>query len=134
MAILTGRYGTIKWDATGLPSPPTPLTVLSVNGFKLSLKTDYEDTTCYGDTNKTWLQGMRDISGTLTGFWNSAAPMIIQATSSSVPGYLELTPNSNESSQKFGGLAYLDADLDCSVKGAPKLSSVFKAAGSWTTP
>jgi hypothetical protein len=134
MAILTGRYGTVKWDATGLPSPAAPLTVISMNGWKLSLKTDYEDVTCFGDLNKVYIQGLRDISGTLAGFWNSAGYPLITATGSSVPGYLELAPNSNEASFKFGGLAYMDADLDCTVKGAPKLSGTYKAAGPWTTP
>ena len=134
MAILTGRYGIVKWDATGLPSPPTPLTVISMNGWKLSLKTDYEDVTCFGDTNRVYIQGLRDISGSLTGFWNSASNVVIQATSSAVAGYMELTMNSNEPTFKFGGLAYMDADMDCTVKGAPKLSASFKAAGPWTTP
>lgn len=134
MAILTGRYGLIRWDATGLPSPPTPLTVISLDAWKLSLKTDYEEVTCFGDTNKVYIQGMRDISGNLGGFWNSSNYVLVTATGSTVPGYLELTPNSNEGTYKFGGLAYLDADIDCSVKGAPKLSSTFKAAGPWTTP
>lgn len=132
--ILTGRYGTVKWDATGLPSPAAPLTVISVNGWKLSLKTDYEDVTCYGDTNKVWIQGMRDIAGSLAGFWNSASTLIVAATASAVPGYLELAPNSTEATFKFGGLAYMDADLDCTVKGAPKLAASFKAAGPWVTP
>lgn len=134
MAILTGRYGTVKWDATGLPSPAAPLTVISVNGWKLSLKTDYEDVTCFGDTNNVYVPGMRDIAGSLAGFWNSASTVIVAATSSAVPGYIELAPNSNEASFKFGGLAYMDADLDCTVKGAPKLASSFRAAGPWITP
>jgi len=134
MSILTGRYGLVRWDATGAPSPPTPLTVISIDGWKLSLKTDYEDVTCFQDTNKVYIQGMRDISGSLSGFWNSASLVIVTATSATVPGYLELTPNTNEGGLKFGGLAYMDADLDCTVKGAPKLAATFKAAGPWTTP
>lgn len=134
MAILSGRLGLVRWDATGAPSPPTPLTVISVNGWKLSLKTEFEDVTCFQDSNKVYVPGLRDISGSMTGFWNSAGYPIITATASTVPGYLELTPNTSEGTYKFGGLAYLDADIDCTVKGAPKISSDFKAAGPWTTP
>jgi hypothetical protein len=134
MAILTGRYGLVRWDATGAPSPPTPLTVISINGWKLSLKTDYEDVTCFLDTNKVYVPGLRDASATLTGFWNSSNYVFVTATASTVPGYLELTPNTNEGSFKFGGLAYMDADIDASVKGAPKISASAKPAGPWTTP
>src|SRR5580765_4436240 len=125
MSIKTGRYGTVKWDATPA-SPVDPATIISLNTWKASLKTDYEEVTCFGDTNKVYIQGMRDISGTIGGFWNSSGYVLVTATASTVPGYLELTPNSNESTYKFGGLAYMDADIDCSVKGAPKLSSTFK--------
>jgi len=134
MAILTGRYGTVKWDATGLPSPAVPLTVISMNGWKLSLKQEYEDVTCFGDTNKVYVPGMMDISGSLTGFWNSASTVLVAASKATVPGYLELAPNSTEATFLFGGLAYMDADIDCTVKGAPKLSGSFKAAGTWITP
>jgi hypothetical protein len=134
MSILAGRYGLIRWDATGLPSPPTPLTVVSVDSWKLSLKTAYIDVTCFQDTNLVYVQGLRDISGTITGYWNSSSYVLVTATGSAVAGYLELTPNTNESTYKFGGLAYMDADIDVQMKGAPKLSASFKAAGPWTTP
>ncbi len=132
MAIKTGRYGTVKYSAVGSASPLT--TVLSVNGWKLSLKTDYEDVTCFGDSNKVYIQGLRDINGTITGFWNSSALLLVDASQQTVPGYLQLAPNSTESTFTFAGLAWMDVDIDCTVKGAPKLSATFKAAGTWTTP
>lgn len=133
MSIKTGRYGVVKWDATPA-SPVDPATIISLNMWKLSLKTDYEDVTCFGDTNKVYIPGMRDISGSIGGFWNSDSTILIAASNSPTPGHLELTPNSNEGSFKFSGLAYMDADIDCSVTGAPKLSGSFKAAGAWATP
>lgn len=132
MAILTGRYGRIAYDSVpASPISPTPL--VSVNSFKLSLKTDYEDVSCFDDTNKVYIPGLRDISGTLGGFWNSADLTLIHASNAATPGALQLTPNSNESSYTFFGLAYIDADLDCSL-AAPKISGTFKAAGAWNTP
>lgn len=129
MAILTGRYGTVKWDPAGI----TPVLVISLNTWKLSLKTEYEDVSCFADLNKVYVPGLRDISGSAGGFWNSASLVLVQATGLSTPGKLELAPNSNEPTFKFSGLAYLDCDIDCSLS-APKLSTGFRAAGSWTTP
>lgn len=132
MSIKTGRYGTIKWNAAGVVSPPNLAEIISLNTWKLSLKTDFEDVTCFGDTNKVYVPGMRDISGSLGGFWNSADVKMFTATSAATPGFLELSPNSTEPTFKFSGLAYMDADIDCSAKGAPKVSGSFKAAGAWT--
>lgn len=132
MAIQTGRYGTVKLDSVPA-SPYAAVAVAALNGWKLSLKTDYDDVTCFGDTNKVYVPGLRDISGSVTGFWNSSELKIIQASNAVTPGYLELAPNSTESSFLFGGLAYIDADIDCTLK-APKISGTFKAAGPWVTP
>ncbi len=132
MSILTGRYGTAKFDS-GPASPTSPTLLSSINTWKLSLKTDYEDVSCFGDTNKVYVPGLRDISGTIGGFWNSSSPLLIQASNLSSPGYLELAPNSNVPTFIFGGLGYMDADIDCTLS-APKVSGTFKAAGPWITP
>jgi hypothetical protein len=88
---------------------------------------------CFGDTNKVYVPGLRDISGTIGGFWNSSSPILIQASNLATPGYIELAPNSNEPTFIFGGLGYMDADIDCTL-AAPKVSGTFKAAGPWQTP
>ena len=128
MAILSGRLGTIKYDPAGI----TPVALVSVNAWKLSLKTGKQDVTCFGDANKVYVPGLADISGSIGGFWNSTNVVLFAATRATTPGLLELSPNSSEPTFKFSGLAYLDADLDCSVESAPKVSGTFMAAGPWT--
>jgi hypothetical protein len=128
--IKSGRYGEVKMGV----DMATSAVVLSLNTWKLSLKTDKIDVTCFNDLNKVYVPGMRDISGSLGGFWNSAELKLISATDDDVPSYLELTPNKNEATFKFDGLAYLDADIDTDVNGAPKLTGNFMAAGTWTIP
>ena len=129
--IKTGRYGEVAWDPTGAAAGTIPV-VISMNGWKLSLKTDYEDVTCFQDVNKVYVPGMKDISGTLAGFWNSDSVVIFEATDLTAPGMLKLTPNTTEATFFWKGLAYLDADIDCTVKGAPKVASTFKGGGPWT--
>jgi hypothetical protein len=129
MAIKTGRYGTVKYDPTGAG---TVEDIASLNTWKASFKTDYEDVTCFGDANKVYVPGMPDVSGSLGGFWNSLDTTLFEATKATTPGMLELAPNSTEPLFKWSGLAYLDADIDASAKGAPKVTSTFKAAGPWT--
>jgi hypothetical protein len=127
--IKTGRYGTVKYEPTGTG---TPVDIISLNAWKASFKNDYEDVTCFQDPNKVYVPGMPDVSGSVGGFWNSDEITLFEATKAPTPGLLELSPNSTEPLFKWSGLAYLDVDIDCSAKGAPKLTGTFKAAGPWT--
>lgn len=137
MAIKTGRYGAIKYDANGDASPPGLVELVSMNKWKLSLKTDKINVTCFQDLNKVYVPGMKDISGSFSGFWNSSDLTLFRATDAETPGILQLIPNtrdhigSPEVSPNFSGLAYLDADIDTSVEGAPAVSGTFMAAGTW---
>jgi hypothetical protein len=132
MAILTGRYGSVKYDPTGVGGA-TAVAIIGLNAWKLDVKTDYEEVSQFGDQNKVYVPGLKDISGTLGGFWDSTDPTLFEAADATTPGLLELLPNENEVTAKFSGLAYMDASIDCSL-AAPKVSSTFKAAGPWTTP
>lgn len=132
MAISSGRHGTVKYDPVPA-SPYAPVALISINAWKLSLSTNYTEVTCFGDTNKVYVPGLRDISGTIGGFWNNAGTALIDATGATTPGYLELAPDSTAPTFIFGGLAYLDADIDCSLD-VDKLTGSFKAAGPWVTP
>ena len=129
MAIKTGRNGQVLWDPTG---GATTTAIISLNNWKLSLKTDKIEVTCFGDANKVYVPGLKDISGSLAGFWNSADTALVEAADQDTPGLLKLVPNTDEATFFWSGLAYMDADIDTSVDGAPALSGSFSAAGPWT--
>jgi hypothetical protein len=130
MAILTGRYGQVLYDPLGATAT---VPIISLNAWKLSTKTEKEDVSCFGDTNKVYVPGMKDLSGSVGGFWNSADLTLYEAADAATPGMLKLLPNENEATFFWSGLAYLDADIDCSLK-APKVTGTFMAAGPWTIP
>ena len=69
MAIKTGRYGKVFWDAAG---GTTFAEVISLNAWSLDAATELEDVTCFGDTTKVYIPGMPDAKGEIGGFWNSA--------------------------------------------------------------
>ena len=135
--IRAGRDGLVKWDPTGAGTA-TATALVSIKSWTLSLATEKINVTCFQDTNRVYIPGMRDISGSLTGFWNSDDMSLIEATALTTPGYLELIPHSNDPAaatpHHFSGLAYMDAELDTDVEGAPALSGTFMAAGPWTLP
>jgi len=112
MAILTGRYGQVKWDQAGVTAVP----IISLNAWTGDFKTEFEDVTCFQDTNRVYVPGLRNSEGSLAGFWNLQE--------------LELVPNSTEPTYAWSGLAYLDASIDASLQ-APKISGNWKAAGAF---
>ena len=126
--IKSGRNGQVLYD----PAGTTPVLIVSLNKWKLSQKMGKTKVTCFGDTNEVYVPGLPDVSGSLAGFWNSVERTIFEAATAEVPGLLELVPNSTEPTFKWSGLAYLSADIDCSVDGAPIVSGEFMAGGPWT--
>jgi hypothetical protein len=134
--ITTGRYGEVKYAPDGLTA--TLAAILSLNVWKLSQKTDKVNVTCFGDANKKYVMGMKDISGTVGGFWNSDETTLFEAVDAAAPGLLELVPNKLDVVgtapgvvPAWSGLAYLDVDIDTNVEGAPAVSGSFVAAGDW---
>lgn len=136
--IKTGRYGQIKYDPAGDVSPLNLQLVTSISTWKLSQKTDKINVTCFGDNNKKYVMGLKDISGSLAGFWNSDELTLFIAVDAQTPGMLELIPNYTDEVGSplvvpaFQGLAYMDVDIDTNVEGAPAVSGSFVAAGDWT--
>jgi hypothetical protein len=131
--ILSGRYGEVSYDPTGVGGA-TLVAIVSLNKWKLSFKTDKINVTCFQDTNKVYVPGMKDVDGTVSGFWNSDDTTLFDATDATTPGLLQLVPNTNEATFGWKGLAYLDADIDTGVDGAPAVSGTIIAAGPWSGP
>lgn len=127
MAIKTGRYGQVMYDPAGI----TPVALISLNQWKLSQKTDYSKVTAFGDTNHVYVPGLKDGSGSFSGFWNSTNVVIFDAIDAATPGLLKLVPNSTESTFFWSMLAYIDADIEVDLD-VPKISGSFMAAGPIT--
>jgi hypothetical protein len=127
MAIKTGRYGQVKWDAAAT----TPVALISLNAWTGDFKTEFEDVTCFLDTNRVYIPGLKNAEGTIGGFWNSANIEIFEAAEQETPGMLELVPNNTEPTFLWSGLAYMDASIDCSL-GAAKVTGTWKAAGPFS--
>ena len=127
MAIKSGRLGDVMYDSSGI----TPVSLISLNSWKLDIKTSKEDVSCFGDTNKVYVPGLRDMTGSFSGFWNSTNVVIFDAAEATTPGLLKLVPNTSEPTFFWSGLAYIDASIDCSLD-APKVTGNFMAAAAWT--
>ena len=130
MAIERGIYGQIGWDPAG---GTAIVPIVSLKAWTGEFTTEYEDVTCFGDTNKVYLPGMPDAKGTVSGHFNNADLALFRAALSPTPGTLKLTPNLNSPAIFFQGKAYMSASIDCSLE-SPKVEGTWQAAGPWTVP
>lgn len=117
-------------DATG---GATAVEVASLNKWSLDLKRDRADATCFGDTNKVYVQGLPDIKGELGGIWDEVASQVLFGVAlDEVAVFLKLIPSTLAPTYFFSGLAYLDAGITVGADGAIEVKGSFAAAGPWT--
>lgn len=140
MSILPGRFGRVGYDPTPSGSPAEAPPIASLNAWTGAFTTDFEDVSCFGNSNKVYIPGLRDASGTIGGFWDSADRTLFTASSAANPGHLVLVPNIDDTTPasgsphdapSFQGLAYIDFSINCSL-AAPKVTGNWRAAGNWT--
>lgn len=109
--------------------------VASLTDWSIAMKTDRAETTAFGDTNKTYVQGLPDVSGTFAGFFNDVDTTLASARASADGTKLYLYPSINiaQASGKYCyGPAWVDVNIDSSVSGAIKISGSFAANGAWS--
>ena len=60
----------------------TGVKVATKTEWTLNLNRDYVDATVFGDTNKTYLVGLKDIQGTYAGLLDTSGDLLVSATDS----------------------------------------------------
>lgn len=103
----------------------------SLSKWTLNMSTAKIDVTAFGDVNKVYVQGLPDIKGTLSGFWDSADDALFTGSDSADGVKLYLYPSTAYPSAYFYGPAWLDAAIDVASSGAVLISGSFVAAGAW---
>lgn len=107
--------------------------VSNKTAWTLNLSRDRVDATVFGDTNKTSLVGLRDISGTFDGLLDVSGDLLLTATTEDVKS-LYLYADDGASPVLVGsGPAFIDAVVNASNVDAVKISGNFFAQGAWTT-
>jgi hypothetical protein len=104
---------------------------ISLSKWSLSMATDKAENTAFGDANKTYAQGLRDIKGSLSGFWDNADDSLFDASESADGMKLYLYPSSLAPTFYFYGPAWLDASIDVAVNGNITVAGNFVANGAW---
>lgn len=129
MARHAGRYGRVMMStsAAGLAS-----VVVSLNSWNIDRSTDTTETTSFGDPNKTYVQGLPDVSGSFGGFWDDTSTLVFSAAKSPDGVKLYLYPDFvNNPGAYFYGPAWLDASINVGVGDAIGVTANFRANGAW---
>lgn len=128
MAVYHGKSGVVYLSTTGTG---TATTVLSLSAWTLDLSTDLVETTAFGDSNKTYVQGLRNVQGTLSGFWNDTESKPFTASTSADGCKLYLYPSSSAVAKYAYGPAWLSVSMETGVADAVQISGNFSANGAW---
>lgn len=105
--------------------------LIQMADWTLNMATDKVEVTSFGDANKTYVQGLKDISGSLSGFWTDSDTKLFDAADSTDGCKLYLYMSSDASGLYFYGPAWLDSSINTGVNAAVAVSGNFVANGSW---
>src|SRR5262245_27244840 len=128
MARYHGKRGVVYASTTGsgVASP-----VISQSKWTLDQATDKTEVTAFLDANKVYVQGLKDLKGTISGFWDDTSDALFDGADSADGVKLYLYPSIDAPTIYFYGPAWLDSKIDVDSKGAVTVESSFVANGSW---
>jgi hypothetical protein len=128
MAAYHGKSGLVYISTTGTGAASA---LIRMNSWSLDQGTDKAEVTSFGDTNKNYVQGLPDISGSLGGFWDDTEDKLFQGALSGDGVKMYLYPSSLAISKYWYGPAWVDYSVEVGVGDAVSISGSFSAAGSW---
>jgi hypothetical protein len=128
MARYAGKKGAV-YNSTTLAGATAAAVGLSQ--WTLNMATDKVNVTAFGDGNKVYVQGLKDVQGTLRGFWNDDNDALFDASESTDGVMLLLYPSTDAATKYFRGPAWLDMSIEVDVSGAVAINGSYVAAGTW---
>lgn len=128
MAKYHGRKGRvyISTSAAGNAAP-----VGGLMEWSLDMPTDKVETTEFGDDNKTYVQGLKDLTGAMSGYWRDDVDTLFTAAESADGCKIYLYPSLDAPTKYWYGPAWVDASVQVGVTDAVKVSANFAANGAW---
>jgi hypothetical protein len=129
MARTSGKGGAVYVSPTGTG---VAVSVANLSKWSLDRSTDKIPVTAFGDLNKVYVQGLADLKGAISGFWDTATDPLYAAGVSTDGTKLYLYPDRINTPTAYDyGPAWLDTSIEVDVNGAVQMSASFVAAGSW---
>jgi hypothetical protein len=124
-----GKSGLVYVSTTGAGSP---VLVGALREFTIDNSTTDIDTTEFGASNRTSVQGFPSSNGTMAGFWASDDTTMRVASQSADGCNIALYPSSNAMSKYFGGPAWVDMAIRTAVDTAVGTTYNWRSRGNMT--
>jgi hypothetical protein len=128
MAAYAGRKGVVYMSATGSGDA---VSVVNMKAWSLNMPTDKIEVTAFGAANKSYVQGLPDATGDMSGWWDDTSDALYDAAQSADGVKLYLYPSSDAVTKYWYGPAWVDFSINVDVGGAVEVSASFVANGSW---
>ena len=128
MALYHGKSGRVYLATSG---SGTAVPVLSLRSWSLDYSTDKVETTAFGDANKTYVQGLPDVSVDFEGFYNDTDSTVYTASRSTDGSKAYLYVSTNANTKYLYGPCWVDFSIEDAVDGAVTISGSLAANGSW---
>lgn len=98
----------------------------------LNLNRDYVDVTAFGDRNKHWVTGLKDISGTWGGILDVSGDIMVNQTDlDDVVVYVYVDDRDGSEILIAFGKAFVDSSISLAVGDAAKTSGNLRASNDW---
>ncbi|MFA5053512.1 MAG: hypothetical protein WC565_05615 [Parcubacteria group bacterium] len=128
MAKYHGKNGLVYVSPSGTG---VAVSVGGLSEWSLDMAVDTVEVTAFGDTNKTYVVGLKDLKGSFSGFWDDAVDTLFTATDSGEAVRMYLYPNSTAITKYWYGTAFTDISVSTGVSAAVAVSGNFTAASAW---
>jgi hypothetical protein len=125
MARIAGRNGRLYANIT---SGGTAEPIAFLNNWSLSFTTDNIEVTAFGDTHKTYVSSLPDVSGSFAGFYDEATAQTYTAATDGVARKFYLYPDNTSTGKYWFGTAFFDFSVSSDVGGAVQVSGDLAAA------
>jgi hypothetical protein len=100
--------------------------------WSVQLNRDYVDATVFGDTNKTYLAGLRNFQGNYAGILDTAGDDMLDASALDEQLIYLYADDGASPVLVAHGSGFIDANVSCSNTDAVRITGEFRAQGNWT--
>lgn len=128
MARIHGRNGRLY---VAITSGGTPEPVTFLRDWSINFAVDNIEVTAFGDSNRTYVAGLPDSSGSYSGYFDSETAQLLTAAQDGVARGFYLYPDTGAATYWYG-TALFDFNVSAAVDGAVQISGDFQAASDVT--
>lgn len=126
MSRIHGRKGQLYVGLASDTAVASPVTFLSQ--WSIDFATDKVDVTSFGDTNKVYVSGLPDASGSFGGFYDDATAQLYTASQDGLARRFYLYPSTADAGDYWYGTALFDFSASGAVTDGVTVSGNWAAA------